>query len=276
MRFLKIHDFNGITGYQLGWSPAGPPMMTVYCFVLGNVMIDTAQSHMRKEALDIARNHRISRVYLTHYHEDHSGNAAAVRQTLQAGVYGHTETLVKMGARFSILPYQRYMWGKADSLEMDAVPDRIETVLGGMIPVHTPGHSKDHLVYFLEDQGVLFSGDLFLAEKIKYFRSDEDMGNQIGALKKVLDLDFQTLLCSHHPKRWNGKNHIRSKLAFLEDLYGGIVRLRQKGMTERRIFNELGLKEDYFAKYFCFGNVSMMNGVRSAVRHYENEKDKTG
>jgi len=58
-------------------------------------------------------------------------------------------------------------------LEMELFPEKIESVLGEMVPVHTPGHAKDHTIYFLQDAGVLFSGDLYLADKIKFFRSDE-------------------------------------------------------------------------------------------------------
>ena len=86
---------------------------------------------------------------------------------------------------------------------------------------------------------------------------------------KGLKLDFDTLLCNHYPKLEHGQNRIERKLAFLEDLYGNIIRFWEKGYSEKQIFSALKLKEDYFIKYFCFGNVSMINGVRSVVRHYE-------
>lgn len=269
MRLVEEYQYNNIKAYRLGWSLVGPPMMTVYCYVFGDVMMDTAQSHMRKEALEIAGRHPVRQVYLTHYHEDHSGNAAAIKQKFHTQTFGHPVTKKKMAAPFKILPYQTYMWGKATPLEIDIVSRKIETGLGEMTPVHTPGHSKDHLSYFLKDAGILFSGDLYLAERIKYFRADEDIGEQIASLKRILELDFEMLLCSHHPKRKNGKKYIQGKLDFLEELYGNIIMLWEQGVPERRIFHSLGLKEDYFAKYFCFANVSMINGVRSAIRFYE-------
>ncbi len=61
-------------------------------------------------------------------------------------------------------------------------------------------------------------------------------------------------------------------ILFLEELYGSIIVLWEKGYSEKQIFKALNLKEDYMIKYFCFGNVSMINGVRSAVRHYETNK----
>jgi len=272
MRLFNTYDFKGIKGFKLGWSLFGQPMMTVYCYVFDDLMVDTGLSHMEKEALEIARNHDVKRIFLTHHHEDHSGNAAAIKKTLDVGVFGHPLTKEKMKARFHNLPYQKYMWGKAMPLIMEPVPQRIKTALGDMIPVHTPGHSKDHTCYFLKDAGVLFSGDLYLGDKIKFFRSDEDMGTQIASLKKILKLEFHTLLCCHHPKLEHGKKRIEKKLGFLENLYGNIIVLWEKGVPEKQIFTALNLKEDYVIKYFCFGNVSMINGVRSAVRHYEASK----
>jgi glyoxylase-like metal-dependent hydrolase (beta-lactamase superfamily II) len=266
MRLCKENNFNGIRGYKLGWSLFGQPLMTVYCFVLGELMIDTGQSHMQKEVLGIARDHRIKKIFLTHHHEDHSGNAAAIKLKYNATVYGHILTKEKMKTMFQILPYQKYIWGKATPLTIEPIPKKIETAFGEMVPVHTPGHAKDHTAFFLKNAGVLFSGDLYLAEKIKFFRSDENIGDQIISLKKILKLDFDTLLCNHYPKIKDGKIRITNKLAFLEELNGNIKNFWEKGFSEKQIFKVLKLKEDYFTKYFCFGNVSMINGVRSVVR----------
>ena len=273
MRLYKTYDFRGIKGFKLGWSLFGQPMMTVYCYVFDDLMIDTGQSHMAKEALKIAGDYKIKRIFLTHHHEDHSGNAAAIKKAVGADVYGHPITIKKMFVPLKIRHYQTYIWGKATPLTMEPFPQRIRTALGDLEPVYTPGHFKDHTSYFLKDAGVLFSGDLYLADKIKFFRSDEDMGIHIDSLKKILKLDFQTLLCSHHPKPEHGKRRIEKKLEFLEELHGNIIVLWKKGFSEKRIFKALDLKEDYRIKYFCFGNVSMINGVRSAVRHYETNKE---
>ncbi|MGD9731676.1 MAG: MBL fold metallo-hydrolase [Desulfamplus sp.] len=270
MRFCKEYPFNNnIKGFELGWSLAGPPLMTVYFYLFGHTMIDTGQSNMRREILTIARDNRIKQIFLTHHHEDHSGNAAAIKEMLGAKVSGHCLSREKLKNAYSILPYQKYVWGKTTPLELDDFTEPIETELGKMAAIHTPGHSKDHNVFFLQDQGILFSGDIYLGDKIKFFRSDENIGLQIDSLRKLALLDFDILLCAHNPKQKNGKNHICAKLDFLENLYGSIIELWKKGFDEKEIFRLLQLKESYFIKYFCFCNVSMINGVRSAVRHYE-------
>ncbi len=268
MRVCKTYEFgNGIKGFHMGWSLAGPPLMSVVLYTFNEIFIDTGQSHMGKEALEIARDHQVQQIFLTHHHEDHSGNAALIHNELGATVLGHELTREKLKTGYKILPYQKYVWGRAAPVAVSDLPFAIETELGPMEAVHTPGHSRDHLVYFLPDQGIVFSGDLYLGDRIKFFRSDEDIGSQISSLKKLLELDFSTLLCSHNPQRKKGWDHIHTKLDFLENLYGHIVSLWKKGMAEKEIFSILELREDYLIKCFCFGNVSMMNGVRSAIRH---------
>lgn len=270
MRLIRPYDFKaGIRGYRLGWSLAGPPLMTVFCFVFGRTMVDTGLAHMGPEALELARNHRVERIFLTHHHEDHSGNARRMKDALGAEVLGHDLTRAKMKTRYPILPYQRLVWGRTSPMAVSPLPEAIETELGTMAAIHTPGHSRDHLCYYLPDLGVVFSGDLYLGDRIKFFRSDEDVMAEVASLKKVASLDFDTLLCSHNPRVKKGRAHILAKLDFLEAFCGGVGALHGKGYTEKEIFRELRLMEARFIKWFCFGNVSMMNGVRSVVRRLE-------
>jgi len=273
MRLFKTHKFNQINAYESGWSLIGSPLMTVYCYVLGDIMIDTAQSHMQKEIIEVATQHNVKHIYLTHHHEDHSGNVSAIKQALNVNVYGHELAIKQMATPMKILPYQKYMWGNAAPATLKQIPDKIETVMGPLIPVYTAGHSNDHNAYLIENEGILFSGDLYLGDKIKYFRTDENIGLQIDSLKKILSLEFSLLLCSHAPRRNNGKQHIQRKLDFLQNLYGNIIFLWEKGLSEKEIFVSLNLKEDYFAKIICFGDVSLFNGVKSAIKYYKSLKN---
>ena len=269
MKLVKTCRFGDVKGYELGWSPFGYPWMTVYIYVVDDLMIDTGLRHMQNEVIGIAGAGKVQKTLLTHHHEDHSGNAAALKDTFGISVYGHPVTVSKMKSDFRILPYQHYMWGKTVPLEMAVVPEMTETTNFKLKTIHTPGHSRDHVVYFEPDRGIVFSGDMYLSDRIKYFRADEVIIEQIESLKKIMRLDFDALLCSHHPKPTKGKERIAKKLRFLEDLYGSIRRIWEKGFEEKQIFRELGLKEQHFIKWFCFGNVSMRNMVRSAIRSFE-------
>jgi hypothetical protein len=86
-----------------------------------------------------------------------------------------------------------------------------------------------------EENGWLFSGDLYLGDRIKYFRSDERLIDQITSLKKILEIDFDALFCAHNPCLENGRARLKNKLQFLEDLYGAIHLLIQKGFSAKEV-----------------------------------------
>ena len=131
--------------------------------------------------------------------------------------------------------------------------------------IHTPGHSKDHTVFLEKNRGWLFSGDLYIGERIKFFRSDEHFFDQIISLKKVLELDFETLFCGHNPSLAEGKLKIKNKLQYFEDLYGNIKKLLEKGFSEKAVIKALDRKDDRRVKWITMGNISFANMLRSAM-----------
>ncbi len=269
MRIFKKKNFGNVTAYEAGWAPIGRPIMTVHFYIVQGLCIDTGLRHMQKEVLSVVNSDQIEMVLLTHHHEDHSGNAASIHALTGIPVLGHPLTVEKMQTGFKILPYQHFVWGRTKPLAMRPVPATIKQKEIELKPIHTPGHSKDHLVYYEQNRGWLFSGDLYLADRIKYFRADERIKDQIDSLKTLLTLDFDTLFCSHNPQMKNGKSRIAGKLQFLEDMYGKIKLLWEKGFDENAVIKKLGFKEDLAVKLLCFGNVSMRQIVRSALLSLE-------
>lgn len=80
------------------------------------------------------------RILLTHGHGDHSGGAPALAEKLGASIQGPPST------PFSPL------------LEGEPIP----TDQGEILPISTPGHTRDHLAFFWPEAGALFVGDLLL------------------------------------------------------------------------------------------------------------------
>ena len=133
-----------------------------------------------------------------------------------------------------------------------------------LVPVHTPGHSKDHMVFFEEANGWLFSGDLYLGQRIRYFRTDEKIFDQIESLKNILKLDFDALFCAHNPCPQNGKSKLKQKLQYLEDIVGQVQKLKENGFSKKAVFNRLDPKTDRSIKLMTMGNVSFANMLASA------------
>lgn len=264
MKYFYKKRFGDVLGFNSGVSLFGPPLMTAWCYLIDGVMIDTGIRHLRLAIVDGVKEERPDFMLITHYHEDHSANAGVIRRTLGIPAYGNPLTVEKMRARFKLRPYQYLMWGQTDAVDLSPYATVYDTGRCRFRPVHTPGHSKDHTVYLEENSGSLFSGDLFLGERIKFFRADEYLGDQIISLKKVLTLDFDVLFCSHRALVANGKTALRHKLDFLENFSGSVRHLKNKGMNLSDIIRQLDTREDRMAKWFTLNNVSFANMVKSA------------
>lgn len=271
MKLCKIHNFGEVTGYELGYGYIGKPFMTTLFYSIGNIIIDTGLSHMRKEALEIVKSKKVDCVLLTHHHEDHSGNVAVIIKEKQVPAYGHPKTIEKMRDGFNILMYQYLIWGKAEKANILPFPPVIETGEFLLIPIHAPGHSKDHTVFLEKNRGWLFSGDLYLGSKIKYFRADENLADTLNSLREVLKLDFESLFCAHNPKEHNGRLALQMKLEYLENFCGVVARLLTSGLSEQEVIKKMLRDEVRFIKVFTFGNVSFEQMVRKAIQCFNSK-----
>jgi hypothetical protein len=54
-------------------------------------------------------------------------------------------------------------------------------------------------------------------------------------------------------------------LRFLEDLYGNIRKLAEKGNSEKAVIKALDPRHDRWVKWVTMGNVSFANMVRSSM-----------
>ena len=265
MRLFTHHHHGPVKAVQLGYSPVGPPIMSVYFYYLDGMLIDTGQSHMRREALAAVGHQPVHTILLTHHHEDHSGNAAAFHHRTGAAVKGHALTAAKLKKGYRILPYQHLIWGRAAPVPVTPIDGPVASAHCTLTPIATPGHSRDHTVYLEKDRGWLFSGDLFIGEKIKFFRLDENFDDQLHSLDRVLELDFDTLFCAHNPRLEHGKRHLRRKRDYLLALREAIWDLHGRGYPVGEIVKRLGANADRRVRWITLGNASFAHMVRSAL-----------
>ncbi|MGB5218215.1 MAG: MBL fold metallo-hydrolase [Smithella sp.] len=89
-----MKKFGKVEAFELGYGLLGKPVMNVHFFLVDEVCIDTAQSLMRKHFLEIIKEKKINQVLLTHFHEDHSGNVAAVQRAKNVPIFGKCWSLI--------------------------------------------------------------------------------------------------------------------------------------------------------------------------------------
>ena len=264
----RVFHLDDLAYYRFSVYRMGQNVQTVYTFHLGNTLIDTAHSNSRLEVLQRFESKGIEKILLTHYHEDHSGNAGYLKRKWHIPVYGHSETGKMLKKGYNVSPLSKVISGNVSRVEVTPLLETDDFFAGQykIQPIFTPGHSHDHYSYYVPEKGWLFSGDLFVAERIKYFANFESISEQIKSLKKLCSLDFDVLLCSHNPKTKNGKEHLQRKLQNFEDFYGTVARLNKEGLSPTEILTKTGRKENAFYNMITLGNFNAVNMVKSVLK----------
>lgn len=126
------------------------------------------------KSLDI----EISAIFLTHWHHDHVNGVKPL--------LNHPE----LGPRIAQKSIYKYKLPGDD----DKYPWKVQPFVDGytykgdgfsLTGFHTPGHAQDHLVYWLEEEQVMFSGDNVLGHGTTVF---EDLKAYIDSLKKMIGI----------------------------------------------------------------------------------------
>ncbi|MBL4648687.1 MAG: MBL fold metallo-hydrolase [Aureispira sp.] len=248
------------------------PKMGVNAFFVDGLLIDTGHSKVQKSALRTLGKLEVEQIVLTHHHEDHTGNLQALKQLKDCPVYAHQTCARLMESPPPVCFLERKTWGVNTAVQgIIPIDKTIETEQYKFHIINTPGHSEDHICLYEANQGWLFSGDLYVHHYIRYFMATESVTQQIESLKKVLELDVQRYFCSHSFSEDLFQERFGRKLKFLEDFYGNVVQLHQKGLGPTKIMKELRMKEKWMIRLLSGGWLSGLNMVHSAIRDTEFE-----
>lgn len=235
--------------------------MSVRCYQVDGLLIDSGLSVFSSAIGRWAVDRGARRALITHHHEDHSGNSKALQgHGLEVMASRRTNDWVERG--FSIRLYQQLVWAPAPPTRLSPLPEVVETDRYRFEALPAPGHCDDQMVFFEASQGWLFSGDAFLARRIKYFRADEDFAATVDSLRRLTRLDFADLFCAHRPVMKAGKEALGAKLQSLEDLEGQVRELHQRGLDPRAITRQLLGPESWLFYLFSWGDLSKLNLVR--------------
>lgn len=123
---------------------------------------------------------------ITHHHADHSGNLKWARAALGADI-----AIPKAGRKLLAgkLPAQVSMLVDGDVITLDGGV-RVQVLA-------TPGHSVDSLCFYLEEEGVLFTGDTLLGSSTT---TVWDLGLYRESLQRLAGLPNLEVICPGHGK----------------------------------------------------------------------------
>lgn len=121
----------------------------------------------------------LAAILITHHHADHTAGLAVLKADYGCPVWGPAEDI--LGVDYPL----------SEDGQIVIPP------FGRFHALLTPGHTRGHLCYWQEDEGLLFSGDTLFSAGCG--RAFEGSPEQLGAsLDKLVQLPDSTRLCCAH------------------------------------------------------------------------------
>lgn len=267
MSILKKYDFGKVQAYQMGYSLLGnPPLLTVYSYFVDGLLIDTGSRRLYRTFLSKLQAHKIEQIAVTHYHEDHSGNAEALRKHYNVPLHMGARTAQYLSQKLSMKLYRHWNFGQILPVtHYTPFAQTLPTNRYNFEPIYTPGHSDDHFALYERSEGWLFSGDIYLGN-IKFTREEENLPQMLESMYRLMQLDFDVLFCAHNPRLQAGKQHLAEKIAYIEDFVGQVRTLNAQGYDTQDIRQALGKREVYLLKWLTFNDTGIDFMIRAALK----------
>lgn len=232
---------------------------------LGNTLIDTGPTNQWKYIKPFINEKPIEQILLTHHHEDHAGNAGNIKALTGITPLAPEITIQKLRHSFATPLIQKIIWGSPGAVRADPLPNNISLKTGEPISaIHAPGHAKDMTCFLLPERGWLFSADLYLANRLSMLRSDEHIPTLLDSIKRILDCEFETIICPHRGIVDQGQERLREKYNFILELASNAQHLNNQGHTIQAITDQLLGKETMISILSSY-NFSKRNLIQSCL-----------
>ncbi len=242
MKIERIED--GLTAAHTR-SGTFPFKLDLSIYIADGVLIDAGAAAVLNKTKSFIREEGIHCAALTHVHEDHTGAAAWIKENLQIPVYLHRDSIDEASVKSSVPLYRRLVWRNRKGFAADPMPEFIETEKYRLDVINAPGHHKNHVVFHEKNMGWLFTGDLYVSRRQAVAFKDENIGDAIVSIKKILELDFDTIFCGHSGVQKKGKEKFRSKLDYFLNIQEEVRALEREGIDyaeiDRRLFPKKNL-----------------------------------
>ena len=262
MSLFELRTHGPVTEILMGPTLFGRPVFPFRAYLVDGLLIDTGPPVNRAQMAAFLREHPVAQAVNTHHHEDHAGNNVLLN-ALGVTPLAHPAAIPLLAALPPIQFYRRITWGSSADSRTAPVGTWIETPRHRFRVLHTPGHADDHLVLHEPDQGWLFSGDLYIADRIKLLRLEEDPFVMMDSLATTLKLEFDTVFCAHRGPVADGHAAMARKHAYMAEFGERVGELHARGLDERAILQRLLGREDALMATLSAGDFTRRNLVQA-------------
>jgi glyoxylase-like metal-dependent hydrolase (beta-lactamase superfamily II) len=209
-------DYGDVRYFRMARTVLGRAIYWTGVYLVDGLLVDSGPPNLARDVRRLVGDLGVRQCVTTHHHEDHSGNHGLLARELSITPLAHASAVARLAEPESQPQlYRRVAWGARPPASVAPLGERLETPRFRFQVIYTPGHATDHVALFEPERGWLFSGDLYLAHRLRYLRADEDVYAMMDSLRRVLALEPRVLFCQHRGRVEQGAARLRDKLEFL-------------------------------------------------------------
>lgn len=252
------HD--DVTAVELYTARTRLVQYSVHVFLVRGAMIDTGFHAARRDVARLVDEARPRGALVTHWHEDHSGNAELLaRRGVPLAMAD--ETRARIADVDPLALYRRFTWASMPSLRAPVTPYVPDDL--ALLPM--PGHSSDHHVVWDASTRTLFSGDLYLGVRVKVMHTSEDPYAIMASLRRAIALEPARMFCAHRGPVATPVRALGLRLAWLEETVGRIEQRISAGDDDAAIARRV-LGRESLTGYMSNGEYAHVNIVKAVRR----------
>ncbi len=259
---IRLETHGEVVHLRLSRTALGRPLFWTGAYLVDGLLLDCGPPATARELMQALEGRRVDGLVLTHHHEDHVGAAPLLNAARGLVPRVHREGVSLLEHGFVQERYRRLVWGRPRRFRPEPLGAEVEGRSTRFRVVHSPGHSVDHVCLFEPERGWLFTGDLFLAERLRYLRADEELDRLIASLEEAARLPAREVFCAHRGPVRGGVEALRRKTEHLRALRERVLDLLGQGLPEGEVARR-AIGHEGPLTWFSLGRFSVRNFVRS-------------
>lgn len=191
---IEIQEFAGVTQIRMSREIDGKPVYWVSAYLVDGMLVDTGCCHTAPELSAFLEGRNLCFAVNTHYHEDHIGGNHDIINRYGVDIFAHPDSIGLINQRLDLYPYQEFAWGHPVPTKVKPIQPVMKTDHHEFAVVETPGHCAGHICLTEFSKGWCFTGDLFARETPKFIRPEENVGEIIRSMNRIMDLPTERLV----------------------------------------------------------------------------------
>jgi glyoxylase-like metal-dependent hydrolase (beta-lactamase superfamily II) len=221
-------------------------IMWIYSYRIEDVMFDAGCASAKDEMTQYLSENPIKRLYISHSHEDHCGNAALFES--KAEIYAHPAAKEILLHPPEYNEFFAWVWGQPDPLNsVQDMPNEFSIGELQFKVIELFGHAYDMVGFYEPEKKWLFSADAVPVPSRKSMAMpEENIPQQIATMEKILSLKIEVLFDSHRGPIKSPQDYIAKRVEYLKDLQTRIKSLDNDGLTVEEIQKELEIEGPWY------------------------------